>query len=141
MLGLDASRASIFPRKYATLALLKAKSVEEVKKIIDVSWYGKLLVETQRLQARPSQSKSQQQAVFLSGCRKRGVEFKGGSLHDGFGSFDSLAVLESTLASLPVLQNTVPRDGFDGFGGFGGVVAVSVVTATPLKLNPPFLTS
>ena len=23
-----------------------------------------------------------------SGCRKRGVEFKGGSLHDGFGGFD-----------------------------------------------------
>ena len=43
-----------------------------------------------------------------SGCRKRGVEFKGGQY---------LALL------LLVLENTVPRDdrdGFDGFGGFGG---------------------
>ena len=26
--------------------------------------------------------------ALLSGSRKRGVEFKGGSLHDGFGGFD-----------------------------------------------------
>ena len=36
---------------------------------------------------------------------ERGVEFKGGSLHDFL---------------LLVLQNTVPRDDRDGFGGFGG---------------------
>ena len=58
---------------------------------------------------------------LMSGCRKRGVEFKGGSLHDGFGGFDGSAKHLAPL--LLLLQNTVPRgscDGFDGFGGFGG---------------------
>ena len=49
---------------------------------------------------------------------KRGVEFKGGSLHDGFGgSAEHLALLSI------VLQNTGSRgnrDAFHGFGGFGG---------------------
>ena len=50
-----------------------------------------------------------------------------GSLHDGFGGFDSFGGSEEHPALLSlVLQNTVPRDdrdafdGFDGFGGFGG---------------------
>ena len=73
-----------------------------------------------------------------SGCRKRGVEFKGGSLHDGFGGFGGsgkhLALLllpcqiqyqEAVLTVLTVLA-------------VSAVVEVSVVTATPLKLNPPF---
>ena len=55
---------------------------------------------------------------------KRGVEFKGGSLHDGFGGFDGFGGSGKHLALLLLLlQNTVPRgsrDGFDGFGGFGG---------------------
>ena len=59
--------------------------------------------------------------LFLSGCRKRGVGLKGGSLHDGFGGFDGFGGSRLHLALLLlVLQNTVPRDGFDGFGGFGG---------------------
>ena len=62
----------------------------------------------------------------VSGCRNRGVEFKGGSLHDGFGGFDSLGGSGKHLPLLLlVLQNTVPRgnhDGFDGFGGFGGCI-------------------
>ena len=49
---------------------------------------------------------------------EKGVEFKGGSLHDSFGGSDEhLALLEL------VLQNTGQRgsrDSFDGFGGFGG---------------------
>ena len=49
------------------------------------------------------------------------VEFKGGSLHDGFGGFDGLVVLESTLPSvLLVQQNNEQRGNHDGFGGFGG---------------------
>ena len=55
---------------------------------------------------------------LFSGCRKRGVEFKGGSLHDGFGGFDGSGKLLALL--LLVLQNTVPRGSRDGFGGFGG---------------------
>ena len=53
---------------------------------------------------------------------EKGAWVKGGSLHDGFGSFDFWRFLESTLVLL-VLQNTVPRDdrdGFDSFGGLGG---------------------
>ena len=77
----------------------------------------------------------------MSGSRKRGVEFKGGSLHDGFGGFDgfggsgehhTLLCLsykvqhnEATVAVLTVLA-------------VSAVMAVSVMTATPLKLNPPF---
>ena len=59
--------------------------------------------------------------IFLSRWRKRGVEFKGGSLHDGFGGFGGSGFHLALL--LLVLQNTVPsgsRDCFDGFGGFGG---------------------
>ena len=52
---------------------------------------------------------------------ERGVESKGGSLHDGFGgSGDSV---ESTLPPFAGLKNTGQRgnrDGFDGFGGYGG---------------------
>ena len=58
---------------------------------------------------------------LVSGCRKKGVAFKGGSLHDGFGGFDGFWRPCSLL--LLVLQNTGPRgnrDDFDGFGGFGG---------------------
>ena len=53
---------------------------------------------------------------------KRGVEFKGGSLRDGFGGFDSFGGSGEHLALLLlVLQNTGQRgNGFDGFGGCGG---------------------
>ena len=57
----------------------------------------------------------------ISGSRKRGVEFKGGSLHDGFGGFGGSGG-HPTLLSL-VLQNTAQggnRGGFDGFGGHDG---------------------
>ena len=56
----------------------------------------------------------------ISGCRKRGVEFKGGShsLHDGFGGFDGFGGSENHLALfLLVLRSTVPRGSRDGFGG------------------------
>ena len=49
---------------------------------------------------------------------KRGVEFKGGSLHDGFGGFD--------------LQNTGHFGGFGGFGGFG----YHPLNSTPLFRHP-----
>ena len=52
---------------------------------------------------------------------ERGVEFKGGSLHDGFGGFDGFGGSGKHLALLLLLlQNTVPRGSRDGFGGFGG---------------------
>ena len=67
-------------------------------------------------------------AFLRSGCRKRGGEFKGGSLHDGFGgSGKHLALL------LLVLQNNR--------GGFSAVAAVLVVTATPPNSTPPCPTS
>ena len=51
----------------------------------------------------------------------RGVEFKGGSLHDGFGGFDGFGGSGEHLALLLlVLQNTVRRGDCDGFGGCGG---------------------
>ena len=62
----------------------------------------------------------------VSGSRKRGVEFKGGSLHDGFGGLAVLTVL-AVLEGI-ALQNTAQggnRGGFDGFGGFGGHGGVS----------------
>ena len=40
----------------------------------------------------------------LSGSRKRGVEFNGGSLHDGFGGFDGSG--EHPTLLVLVLQNT-----------------------------------
>ena len=49
-----------------------------------------------------------------------------------------VAVLESTWSSSCLFYKIqVQRDGFGGFGGCGGLV----VTATPLKLNPPFSSS
>ena len=49
------------------------------------------------------------------------VEFKGGSLHDGFGGFDGFGGSGEHLALLSlVLQNTGQRgNGFGGFDGFG----------------------
>ena len=59
---------------------------------------------------------------------------------DGLGSFDGFGSSgEQVALLLIILQNTVPRGNHDGFDGFGGV-AVSVVTATPRKLNPSFPT-
>ena len=72
---------------------------------------------------------------------EKGVEFKGGSLHDGLGGFYGFGGSGEHLALLLlVLQNTVPRDDRDALtvSAVSAVVAVSVVTATPLELNPPF---
>ena len=61
---------------------------------------------------------------FYQDDGKGGLGLRGGSLHDGFGSFDGFGGSEEHLALLLLLlQNTVPRndhEGFDGFGGFGG---------------------
>ena len=64
-----------------------------------------------------------------------GVRFKGGSLHDGFGGFDGFggSGVHLTLLLL-VLQNTGQEATVTGLA----VMTVSVMTATPLKLNPPF---
>ena len=52
---------------------------------------------------------------------EKGVEFKGGSLHDGFGGFDGFGGSGGRLTLLLlVLQNTGNRGGFGGFGGHGG---------------------
>ena len=85
--------------------------------------------------------------VFFSGAdvprllEKGGLSFRGVSQHDGFGGFDCcggsgeyLALLllllqlqdkEATVTALTVWPVSV-------------VLAVSVITATPLKLNPSF---
>ena len=57
--------------------------------------------------------------------RKGGVEFKGDSVHYGFGRFDGVGGSGKHLALLShVLRNAGQRggncDGFDSFGGFGG---------------------
>ena len=61
-----------------------------------------------------------------SGSWERGVELKGGSLHDGFdgfgGSGQHLALLSLVLRNTAVLA----------------VMVCSVMTATPAKLNTPF---
>ena len=70
---------------------------------------------------------------------KRGVEFKGGSLHDGFGDFDGFGTSGDHLALLLlVLHNTGHRGNRDGFGGCGalGGYGGSIITVAPLKLNP-----
>ena len=64
-LGLDESYVLIFPRKYATLALLRTKSEAEVTKVLDAARAGSLKVESQRLWVRRSQSKLQQRSGFL----------------------------------------------------------------------------
>ena len=46
-----------------------------------------------------------------SGCRKRGVEFKGGSLHDGLDGFGGSGLHLALLVL--VLQNTVLRGSRD----------------------------
>ena len=54
-----------------------------------------------------------------SGSRKRRVEFKGGSLHDGFGGFDGFGGSGKRLALLLlVLQNEGQRGNRGGFDGF-----------------------
>ena len=70
-----------------------------------------------------------------------GVGFKGGSLHDGFGGFDGLAVLESTLPSFRLFCKIQCQETTVTVLAVLAVVAVSVVTATPLKLNPPLPSS
>ena len=75
------------------------------------------------------------QKTFGSGSRRRGVEFKGGSLHDGFGGSDGCGGSGVHLAlRLLVLQKTAQsstRGGFDGFGGFGGHGDISHVGYPP----------
>ena len=65
VLGLAESHVLIFPRKYSTMALFKAKTTEEFKTVIDASREGRLKLDGQRLWARPSESKLQQRGGFL----------------------------------------------------------------------------
>ena len=72
---------------------------------------------------------------------KGGLSLRGGSLHDGFGGFDRLAILESTLPSFHLsykIQHNEATVAVLTVLAVSAVVAVSVMTATPLKLNPPF---
>ena len=87
-----------------------------------------------------------QMPLLSSGWRRRGVEFKGGSLHDGFGGFDGFGGSGEHLAlllAMLVLQNTAQwgnRGGFDRFDGFGGNGGFGH-DGYPLKLNPPIPSS
>ena len=73
---------------------------------------------------------------------KRGVEFKGGSLHDGFGGFDDFGgsgghLLPSFCLSYKIqCQETVLTD-----SAVSAVSAVLVMTATPLNSTPLFPSS
>ena len=81
---------------------------------------------------------------FFSCPRKRGVEFKGGSLHDGFGGFDGLGGSGEHLALLLLVLQTQEKEAAVTVLtvlAVMAVMAVSVVTATLLKLNPPFPSS
>ena len=79
-------------------------------------------------------------AQVTSGCRKRGIEFRGGSLHDGFGGFVGFGGSGEHLdLLLLVLQNTEQRGSGDGFDYLAvSVMAVSVMAATPLNSTTLF---
>ena len=73
---------------------------------------------------------------------KKGVEFKGGSLHDGFCGFDGFGGSGFHLALLLLvlqIQNQEAAVTVLTVLAVSAVVAVSVVTAIPLKLKTPFL--
>ena len=64
-------------------------------------------------------------------------EFKGGSLHDGFGGFDDFGGSGDTLPSFCWSYKIQDKEALTVLA----VMAVLVVTATPPKLNPPFPSS
>ena len=66
---------------------------------------------------------------------EKGVEFKGGSLHDSFGAFDGF---DGAGEHLALLLRDLQTQHNEATVAVLAVMAVSVVTATPLKLNPPF---
>ena len=75
----------------------------------------------------------------VSGSRKRGVEFKGGSLHDGLAVLTVLAVLGSTLPSVCLsykIQHSETTVAVLTVLADCAVMVVSVMTATPLKHGP-----
>ena len=77
----------------------------------------------------------------FSGCQKRGDEFKEGSLHDGFGSFDGFAGSGEHLTLLLLvlqIQHNEAAVAVLTVLTVSAVMVVSVMMATPLKLNPPF---
>ena len=78
-------------------------------------------------------------APFLSShflkITEKGVEFKGRSLRDSFGGFDSFGGSGEHLALLCLSYKIQHSGGL----AVWAVMAVSVMTATPLKLNPPLL--
>ena len=80
-----------------------------------------------------------------SGWRKRGVEFKGGvAFMTVLAVLMVLAVLQSTLPSFRLsykIHDQQPTVTVLKVLAVSAVVAVSVVTATPLKLNPAFPSS
>ena len=74
--------------------------------------------------------------------KKRGVECKGGSLHDGFNGFGGSGdSVESTLPSFCLSHQIQHNEATVAVLTVSAVRAVSVMTATPLKLIPPFPSS
>ena len=64
-----------------------------------------------------------------------GVESKGGSLHDAFGGFDGFGGSGKQL--VPSFRLSYKIQDKEATVTVSAVAAVSVGTATPLKLNPP----
>ena len=66
----------------------------------------------------------------------KGVEFQGGSLHDGFGSLTVLVVLASTFPSFCLSFKIQHKVATVTVLAVAAVLVASVVTATPLFRHP-----
>ena len=64
---------------------------------------------------------------------EKGVEFKGGSLHDGFGGYDGFGASGWHLALLLLFPHNTAQEATVTVLTVSAVMAVSVITATPLN--------
>ena len=72
------------------------------------------------------------------------MQFKGGSLHDGFGGFDGSGEHLTGLPSLCLSYKIQDREAAVAVLtvlAVSAVMVVSIMMATPLKLNPAFPSS
>ena len=83
-------------------------------------------------------------AYYFQDDGKGGVGFKGGravAFMTALAGLTTLAVVESTLPSFCLSYKKQCQEMTVTVLAVSAVVAVSVMTATPLKLNPPFSSS